>query len=365
MRVIVSGGGTGGHIYPGVAIAKKIQEKDKNSEILFIGSKNGLEGDLVPKEGFNIKFIEVEGLNKKISLKTFSAITKVFKGYSEAKKIIEDFKPDVVIGTGGYVCGPVVLSASRKKIPTIIHEQNAIPGMTNKMLSKFCRKIAITFKEAKDYFPKDKVIYTGNPIRSKILEADKATSREKLGFSKDRKLILVVGGSRGAKNLNNAFVDIIPQINKKNLQVLFITGEVGYNDITKEISKREYKLGENIKVLPYLYEMETALAACDIIISRAGATILSEITALSIPAILIPSPYVANNHQDFNANALENKGAAIKLKESDLKENILEEKLFSLVDDDNKLKDMKEKSKSIGIINASDKIYDIVCNLIK
>lgn len=364
MKVIVSGGGTGGHIYPGVAIAKKIQEKDKTAEILFIGSENGLEGKLVPKEGFNIEFIEVEGLNKKISSKTFSSIKKVFRGYSQAKKIIREFEPDIVIGTGGYVCGPVVLSASRRKIPTIIHEQNAIPGMTNKILSKFCRKIAITFEEAKEFFPSEKVIYTGNPIRNQILKADKKEAREKLGFSQDKKLVLIVGGSRGAKNINNTVIDIMPDFVKNDIQVLFITGEVGYNDIVGEISKRNYKLNDNIKILPYLYEMENALAACDIIISRAGATILSEITALSIPAILIPSPYVANNHQDFNANALESKGAAIKLKESDLNGELLSKSVLSLINDNEKLSCMRKSSKSMGILDASDKIYSIICELL-
>lgn len=363
MRVIISGGGTGGHIYPGVAIAKKIKEYDENAEILFIGSKNGLEGKLVPKEGFNIKFIEVEGLNKKVSAKTISAVGKAFKGCSMANKIIKEFKPDIVVGTGGYVCGPVVLSASLKGIPTIIHEQNAIPGMTNKILSKVVKKIAVTFKESEQYFPKKKVIYTGNPIRSQILNADPVVSREKLGFSKDKKLVLVVGGSRGAKNVNKAAIDMLPDIKKNNMQMLFITGEVGYKDIMADIEKKGYNLSDDIKVLPYLYEMENALAACDIIISRAGATILSEITALGIPSILIPSPYVANNHQELNANSVEKNGAAVKVKESELKDNILGKTLVSIINDSEKMKSMKTASKNIGILDAADKIYRIILSL--
>ncbi|MEG0370787.1 MAG: undecaprenyldiphospho-muramoylpentapeptide beta-N-acetylglucosaminyltransferase [Clostridium sp.] len=365
MRIIVSGGGTGGHIYPGVAIAKKIKEQNNSAEILFIGSENGLEGKLVPKEGFNIKLIEVEGLNKKVSMKTFTSIKKVFKGYSQANKIIKDFNPDIVIGTGGYVCGPVVLAAALKGIPTVIHEQNAIPGMTNKILSKFVKKIAVTFKESSKFFPSSKVMYTGNPIRDQILKANRNISRDKLGFDKNKSLILAVGGSRGAKNLNNAVLDIVPEINKQNKQLLFITGEGQYNQIIKEAENRGYKVGENIKILPYLYEMENALAACDIIISRAGATILSEVTALAIPAILVPSPYVANNHQEINANALENVGAAIKIHEKDLKSGVLSKQLFSLTSSSESLNQMKKASKSIGIIDASDKIYDIILNLIK
>lgn len=365
MRVIVSGGGTGGHIYPGVAIAKKIKEKHNDVEILFVGSENGLEGKLVPKEGFKIKLIQVEGLNKKVSAKTFSAVKKVFKGYSQASKIIKEFKPDVVVGTGGYVCGPVVLAASLKGIPTIIHEQNAIPGMTNKILSKFVKRIAITFKESKNYFPEKKVVYTGNPIRNQILKANRDVAREKLGFSKDKMLILAVGGSRGAKNLNNAVVNAIPEIKKNGYGLLFITGEGGYENIKDEVSARGYDLGEDIKILPYLYEMENALAACDIIISRAGATILCEVTALSIPAILIPSPYVANNHQELNANALENKGAAIKIHEKDLDSGILSKELFSLASSKESLENMKKASKSMGITDASDKIYNIIMEMIR
>ncbi|MEG2891780.1 MAG: undecaprenyldiphospho-muramoylpentapeptide beta-N-acetylglucosaminyltransferase [Clostridium sp.] len=365
MKVIVSGGGTGGHIYPGVAIAKKIKENNKDVEILFVGSNNGLEKTLVPKEGFDIKLIEVEGLNKKVSLKTFSSVKKVFKGYSMASNIIKEFKPDIVIGTGGYVCGPVVLSAAMKGIPTIIHEQNAIPGMTNKILSKFVKKIGITFEESGKFFNEKKVVYTGNPIRSQILSANRKVAREKLGFSEDIIVTLAVGGSRGAKNLNEAVVNMIEDIKSQNMGLLFITGEAQYDTIMKNIKDKGIVLNDNIKVLPYLYEMENALAACDVIVTRAGATILSEVTALAIPAILIPSPYVANNHQELNANALERVGAGIKLSESDLPSGILSKKLITLASSKDSLMEMKKASKSIGIVDASDKIYDIIKELVK
>jgi UDP-N-acetylglucosamine--N-acetylmuramyl-(pentapeptide) pyrophosphoryl-undecaprenol N-acetylglucosamine transferase len=367
MKVIISGGGTGGHIYPGVAIAKKIIEKHPDSSILFIGSENGLEKKIVPKEGFNIKYITVEGLNKKISLKTISSIKKAFKGYFQATKIIKDFKPDIVIGTGGYVCGPVVLSAALKGIPTLIHEQNAFPGVTNKLLSRFVSKIAITFKEAEKYFPKNKVIYTGNPIRSQILKIDRSKSREVWGLEKDKPVVLVVGGSRGAKNINNAVANIIPDIHREGIQLIFVTGENQYQEIIKNFSENgiDYKNLKGIKILPYIYNMQDALGACDLIVTRAGATIISEITALGIPAILIPSPYVANNHQEYNAIALEENGAGIIIKESQLKDDIFKEQIINIVKNKDMLSRMSINSKKLAVPNAADNIYEIIIELIE
>lgn len=366
MRIIISGGGTGGHIYPGVAIAKKVKEKYKDSEILFIGSKNGLEKKLIPKEGFKISYITVEGLNKKLSLKTPAALYKVFKGYFQASAIIKQFKPDIVIGTGGYVCGPVVLAAALKGIPTLIHEQNAFPGMTNKILAHFVSKIAVTFKESEKYFPKNKVVYTGNPIRNEILNTSKLKSRKIWGFDINKPLILVVGGSRGAKNINDAVVEIIPDLVKNNIQLLFVTGELQYDEIIKKLNyKNMDSKFKGIVVEPFIYNMQDALGACDIIISRAGATILSEITSLGIPAILIPSPYVANNHQEYNAILLEQNGAAVLIKESQLKSDIFKEQIFNLVNNKEMLSKMSVNSFKLAVIDASDKICKIIEDLLK
>ncbi|TDT61858.1 undecaprenyldiphospho-muramoylpentapeptide beta-N-acetylglucosaminyltransferase [Fonticella tunisiensis] len=367
MKVIISGGGTGGHIYPGIAIARKIKEKEQDSRIYFIGSHNGLEKKLVPKEGFNIDLIEVEGLNKKFSLKTFSSIVKVFKGYAEARRLIKKYNPDVVIGTGGYVCGPVVLAAALKGIPTLIHEQNAFPGITNKILARFVNKIAITFKEAEQYFPKGKVVYTGNPIRSQLLKANKQKARENWGFDMNRPLILVVGGSRGARNINNAVVDALEDINREGIQLLFITGENQYDDVIMQIEKKGINLKkfDGIKVVPYVYNMQDALGACDLIVSRAGATIISEITAMGIPAIIIPSPYVANNHQEYNAMALEENGAAIVIKESQLKDDIFKDQVLSIIKNKEMLHKMSENSKKISKIDAADNIYQIIKSMLQ
>jgi UDP-N-acetylglucosamine--N-acetylmuramyl-(pentapeptide) pyrophosphoryl-undecaprenol N-acetylglucosamine transferase len=366
VRIIISGGGTGGHIYPGVAIGKKILEKMPDAKILFVGSKNGLEKKLVPREGFDIKYITVEGLNKKFTIKKIGSFFKVFKGYFQSLNIIKEFKPDIVVGTGGYVCGPVVLAASMKNIPTLIHEQNAFPGMTNKMLSRFVSKIAINFKESEEYFPKNKVVYTGNPIRSQFTKTDKAKSRIDMKFDINKPLLLVVGGSRGARNINNAVVNIIPQLMQSGIQLLFITGENEYENVKTKLKSINMDINslKGIKIIPYCFNMDEAMAACDLIISRAGATVLSEITALGIPSILIPSPFVANNHQEYNARAIERNGAAIVITESQLESDILREQVINIINNKQVLKEMSANAKKLSNIDAADKIYEIIINLV-
>lgn len=360
MKVIIAGGGTGGHINPGIAIAKKIKEKHSDASILFIGTEKGLEKKIVPKEGFKIKFISVEGLNKKLSIGTIKSAFVGLKGYFEASKIIREFKPDIVIGTGGYVCGPVVLSANLKGIPTIIHEQNAIPGVTNKLLSKFATKIAISFKESEKYFPKSKVIFTGNPVKDAIINLNRDKAKDFWGIDKDKPTVFVVGGSRGAKNINNAIAEMIPRFYDENVQLIFVTGENQYEETMKNIEKSKIKNSKGIKILPFIFNMQDALGACDLIVSRAGATTLSEITAVGVPAILIPSPYVANNHQEYNAIALEENGAAIVIKENQLKDNVLSEQIFNIIKNKETLNSMAANSKKLAVLDATDNIYKII-----
>ncbi|KRQ86585.1 UDP-N-acetylglucosamine--N-acetylmuramyl-(pentapeptide) pyrophosphoryl-undecaprenol N-acetylglucosamine transferase [Caloramator mitchellensis] len=363
MRIIISGGGTGGHIYPGIAIAKKIQEYNPEAKIIFVGSENGLEKKLVPHEGFEIRFISVEGLNKKISLKTFSALKNVFKGFVQSIDIVKDFKPDIVIGTGGYVCGPIVLAASLRGIPTIIHEQNAFPGMTNKLLAHFVNKIAITFKETEKYFPKNKVVFTGNPIRESIIIKKEKADKSYWGLSVDKPMLLVVGGSRGATRINDTIVEIIPKLIQNDIQLLFVTGEKEYDKIIKRIEKMDIQSDRRIVIKPYLFNIDMALNSADLIISRAGATIISEITALGIPSILIPSPNVANNHQEYNALALEQNGAAIVIKESQLETNVFADQVINLILNKEKLSKMSSNAKKLAVLDATDKIYDIITEL--
>lgn len=362
MKVIITGGGTGGHINPGIAIAKKLKEMHGDANILFIGTENGLEKKMVPKEGFDIQFITVEGLNKKLSLDTIKSAFAGLKGYRRASRILKEYKPDIVVGTGGYVCGPVVLSAFFHGIPTVIHEQNAIPGVTNKILSKVATQIAISFKESEKFFPSAKVKFTGNPVKEQIINLNRDKAIEVWGFDKTKPILFVVGGSRGAKNINNAVTDLIPKLIEENIQLIFVTGENGYNTTIKKLEEAKINIKnlKGVKILPFIYNMQDALGACDLIVSRAGATTLSEVTAVGIPAILIPSPYVANNHQEYNAIVLEENGAAILIKESQLNQNILGEQIINIIKNKDTLKRMAQNSKQMAVMDAGDNIYGLI-----
>ncbi|MDD3838975.1 MAG: undecaprenyldiphospho-muramoylpentapeptide beta-N-acetylglucosaminyltransferase [Clostridia bacterium] len=365
MKVVIAGGGTGGHIYPGIAIAKYLQSRDKDIDIIFIGTRKGLEMDLVPREGYKLELISVSGFERKISFDTLLTVKKAFKGLSESKRILRQFKPDIVIGTGGYVCGPVVFSSWLMGIPAIIHEQNVIPGVANKLSAKFVKKIAISFEESKKYFKnKSKLVYTGNPIRGEILKADRKKALASLGLSEDTPIIMSAGGSRGARPLNEAMVDLIDKNIKRNrrYQVIMSTGKNQYEHVLGMLKDKKIDVDKtkNIRVLPYIYEMENALAASDIVISRAGAIMLSELTALGIPSVLVPSPYVANNHQEYNARALEKAGASIVILEKDLKNIDLESKVFQMINNDKKLKFMRFNSQKLACTDADEKIYNII-----
>lgn len=364
MKVLISGGGTAGHINPGIAIAKYIKSKNPDCEIIFIGTQKGLETKLVPRENFELKLIKVRGFKRKLSVDTLVAIKELFQGLHEARSIIKQFKPDIVIGTGGYVCGPVVFNAATMGIPTLIHEQNAFPGVTNKLLSRFVDKVAISFKESEKFFKnKKKVVFTGNPIRSELLNTDRKAAREKLKIEKDKPLVVIFGGSRGAEPINNAVSELISSHKDENsFHMLFATGEAQYDKIVKRLGNYSSKY---INVVPYIYDMADVMAAADLVVCRAGAITLSELTALGVPAILIPSPYVTANHQEYNARALEKQGAGIVILEKNLNHNLLYEQINYLLKDRNKLKEMAENSKNMGITNASEKIYGIIEELLK
>lgn len=363
MKVLVSGGGTAGHINPGIAIAKYIKSKNPNCEILFIGTQKGLETKLVPRENFELKLIKVRGFKRKLSTDTLVAVKELFQGLHEARSIIKEFKPDIVIGTGGYVCGPVVFNAARMKIPTLIHEQNAFPGVTNKLLSRFVDKVAISFEESEKFFKNGKkVVFTGNPIRSELLNTDRKAAREKLGIEKDKPFVVIFGGSRGAEPINKTVSELISlHKDERKFYLLFATGEAQYDKIMKRLGNLNSKY---IKVVPYIYNMAEVMAASDLVVSRAGAITLSELTALGVPSILIPSPYVTANHQEYNARALEKQGAGIVILEKNLNHNILYEQISDLLKDRDKLGEMAANSKKMGITNASEKIYDIIEELL-
>lgn len=364
MKVLISGGGTGGHVYPAIAIANKLKDEIEEVEILFVGTKNGIESEIVPKAGYELKTITVQGFRRKISVDNLKRIVKLFKGLEQSRRIVKKFKPDIVIGTGGYVCGPVVLNASINKIPTIIHEQNAFPGITNKILSKFVSKILISFEDAKKYFKdKDNVVLTGNPVRKEILISDKIFSRKKLGVNEDKRMILCVGGSGGATKLNDSMKKIIPRLVKEDIQFIHVTGKTHYDKFVKSLEVQNFRGCQ--KVVPYLDDMASALAACDLVICSAGAITLAEVTALSKPSIVIPKAYTAENHQEFNAKSIEKKDAGIAILEKQLTYKKLEDIIFKILGDREKLAQMSKNSGKIGNSKAIDNIYEEIMEVLK
>lgn len=366
MKYLVSGGGTGGHIYPALAIAKEIQLNDKDAEILYVGTSTGLEAELVPKEGIEFTAIRVKGMPRKLNKDSFIAMKELLIGLRQSNKIIKEFKPDIVIGTGGYVSGPIVYMAKRNKVPAIIHEQNAFPGITNKILSRYVDRVAVTFQESKKYFKyPERVVLTGNPIRREILNVDREKAYKELKINKNIPMILSFGGSGGQKKLNDAIIKLIEknQFNN-NIQILHITGKRLYKDFMDELKAKGINLRNNIRVLPYLYEMPLALNIADLVITSAGAITLAEISAIGIPSILIPKSYTAENHQEYNARAFEKANASIVILEKDLQGDILDKKIFELLNNKNKLKSMSDNSLKLGNVDATAQIVGIIDELL-
>jgi len=356
MRVIVSAGGTGGHIYPALAIINKIKDMEPNSEILYIGTHNRMECDIVPKMGINFKSIEIYGLNRKKIYKNFKVINCFLKSIKECKKIIKEFNPDVVIGVGGYVTSPVIYSAKKLGYKTLIHEQNSIPGKSNLFLSRYSDVIAVSFESTlKDF--KGNVIFTGNPC-SEDAKKKSPISKDTLNLSRSKKLVLIVMGSLGSSRINEFIVSTLNLFKNKDYEVLFVTGKNDYENISKN------KFSSNVIIVPYVNELTRVMKCTDLIISRAGASTLSEIIALQVPSILIPSPYVTNNHQYKNALDLVNKNAAMMIEEKDLKDDILVKNIDLIINDEEKIKEMKNNLKSMDIDNSATKIYYIIKKLV-
>ncbi len=367
MKYLVTGGGTGGHIYPALAIAKEIKTRHKDAEILYVGTEKGLESELVPKEGIDFKTIRVKGMPRRINKESLIAAKELLNGINDSRKIIKDFNPDIVIGTGGYVCGPVVYMGKRKKIPALIHEQNAFPGITNKILSRYVDKVAVTFDESKKYFKyPEKVINTGNPIRKEIFKVNIEESYKLMGINREKAFILSFGGSGGQKKLNDGMLELIKSASiNKDIQIIHVTGKRLYEEFMKEIKSHGIKLNNEIRVLPYLYEMPQAMNIASLVVTSAGAITLAEISSIGIPSILVPKAYTAENHQEFNARSFEEKGASIVILEKDLRDNILKDQVYSLINDKNKLNEMSKSSKRLGIRDAAEKIVDEIDLLLK
>ncbi|MFN1889421.1 undecaprenyldiphospho-muramoylpentapeptide beta-N-acetylglucosaminyltransferase [Clostridioides difficile] len=359
MKVLLSGGGTGGHVYPAIAIANKIRDEHPDAEIIFVGTEKGIESEIVPKYGFELKTVTVQGFKRKIDFDNVKRVFKLFKGLEQSRKIVKKFKPDIVIGTGGYVSGPVLFNASMGKIPAIIHEQNSFPGVTNKILSKTVTKVLTSFEDSHKRFPEaaeDKLVFTGNPVRKEILLSRKNIARKNLSISDEKRMVLCYGGSGGSRKINDAMRLVIKNMVNEDIAFIFATGKSYYDEFMGSIS--DINLKPYQKVVPYLEDMANALAASDLVIGSAGAISLAEITALGKPSIIIPKAYTAENHQEYNAKSIEKQGAGIAILEKNLTPESLNTAVFKLLGDRELLVDMANASKTIGKPEAIDLIYD-------
>ena len=357
MRVVISAGGTGGHIYPAIAIINKIKSEEPNSDILYIGTSDRMEKDIIPELG--IKYVELEicGFKRKLTFENIKVLIKFLKSREKCKKIIKDFDPEIVIGAGGYVTAPVIWAAKKLGKKTFIHEQNSVVGLSNKYLTKYADKIGVSFESTMKYFPKNKVVLTGNPCSQKAILIKKA-KKEDYGLSKDKKLVLIVMGSLGSKTINDKIFSFLDAFRNKDYEVLFVTGNSYYEKI------KNNKYPKNIKVVPFIYELPSIMKVTDLMITRAGASTMSEIMALAVPAIFIPSPYVTNNHQYKNAMDLVNKNAALILEEK----NLTKEALIKLIDDTllntKNYNEIKNNLKNIGIKDSGERIYELLKGMI-
>lgn len=367
MRVIMTGGGTGGHIYPAVAIADEIRRRDKDAEILFVGAEIGMEGELVPKSGYDIRLMPVQGFERGQILCNIGILRNLHKSNRMSKKIISDFKPDVVIGTGGFASAPVVKTAQKMGIPTYIHEQNAFPGISNKMQEGKAVRVFLGFAEGSKYFKHpEKHIVVGNPVREEFVNADRLRARAELGFGENDFVLLAFGGSQGAGRVNKAMMKVIEAFNgMKDVRVCLGTGKHYYDIIMNEFKDMNVELEDNIKVMRYIEDMPKYLSAADLVVSRSGALTVAEVTVCGVPAIFIPSPNVSGNHQFFNAQAVSIGGGALIVEEKDLDNDKLIETIHRLKNDPEVLKDMSEKSRACAEPDSVKLIYDNVISTYK
>ncbi len=357
MKILVSGGGTGGHIYPALSLIQAIQEKDEDHEVLYIGTDKGLESRIIPEANIPFKTIQIQGLSRSLSFHNIKTAWLFLQSLREVKKIIKAFQPDIVLGTGGYVCAPVVYQAARLNIPTMIHEQNSVPGLTNKFLAKYVDAICTCFSQTQDYFPKNKVHLTGNPRAQEVVHIEKSDILKEFDLDPKKPTVLIFGGSRGALTLQKAFLESYEVLANKPYQILYSSGTIYYEDIPESLKNHKIK---NIVVRPYIRQMEQVLPNIDLVVSRAGATSIAEFTALGLPTILIPSPNVTNDHQTKNAQALLEFGATQLLTDQTFDGKELVNAIDQLMLDDHAREDMSLAARQLGFPNASDTIIQLM-----
>ncbi len=367
----MTGGGTGGHVNPAIAIANNIRENEPSSVIEFVGTSRGIENKLVPKEGYRLHHVEVQGFKRKLTPYNIKSAWLAFTSPKKAKKLLREFKPDIVIGTGGYVCWPLLKAAAAMGIPTAIHESNAIPGVAVKMLARYVDRIYTNFDATAcalgEVYAK-KVVKVGNPIKPQFSSLKYDEARKLLGIDgKYKHLLLSCGGSMGAEKVNDEMLDFMRDYTKKHPELLHIhsTGSIEYEAAMAKV--REYGLEEceNIRVQEYIYNMPELMAAADIVVSRAGAMTLSELAALQKCCLLIPSPHVADNHQYKNAKVLADAGAAVLFEEKELSDGVMREELASLLADKTRRESMSKNIEKFALYNANREIYFDICKLVR
>ena len=363
LRIIISGGGTGGHIFPAVSIANAIKAKHPEAKILFVGADGRMEMQRVPAAGYEIKGLPIKGFDRANKLKNIEVLCKLWKSLRMARQIIKDFKPQVAVGVGGYASGPTLNVCASKGIPCLIQEQNSYAGVTNKLLSKKASKICVAYEGMDRFFPADKIIMTGNPVRQNVLSTPLSVeeSRESFGLDPNKKTILLVGGSLGARTINRSVIEHLDLIKQSDVQFIWQTGKFYHQQILDSMKGKELP---NLKIMDFISDMGAAYKAADLVISRAGASSISEFQLIGKPVILVPSPNVAEDHQTKNAMALVNKDAALCVKDVDAPDTLIKLALDTITNDE-KLASLSENVKKMGLKNSAEIIADEVIKLIK
>lgn len=364
MKVVISAAGTGGHINPGIAVANKIMEKEPNSEIVFFGTERGLENDLVPRAGYKLEKIEAYGIENPLSIQNFKQMIKTYKSRKVVKEFLERFKPDIVLGMGGYICGPVFWAANSKKIPTVLHESNAYPGRAVKMFAKKANKVLLGFADSKDRLPGVKnTVVTGNPTKVKkinISDEMRVEILKQLGLNSNLPTVLVFGGSQGARKINETVIDIIINGRNDKYQFIWATGPSQFDIVKEKLSEHniDIKNVKNAKVVPYIYNMEELMNTADVIVCRSGAMTITEIAIVQKPAIFIPLPSFSANRQEDNARVLEKLDAAKVILNDESNGEILNKYIYEIISDRERMISMGQNAGKIAVTDVEEKIYN-------
>ena len=358
-RIIISGGGTGGHIFPAVAIANAIKRLRPDAQVQFVGAEGRMEMEKVPAAGYDIVGLPVAGFDRKRLWRNVGVLLKLRKSLKKARRLVRDFKPDIAIGVGGYASGPMLKAAQRSGIPTLLQEQNSYAGVTNKLLAKKARRICVAYEGMERFVPSDKIVMTGNPVRAEVLQArDAAKAREAFGLDAGRATVLIVGGSLGARTLNESMRAGLDRLQSAGVQLIWQTGKVMADEWQKCGKGRK-----GLVVTPFIADMANAYAAADLVVSRAGAGAISEIELLGKPSVLVPSPNVAEDHQTKNARALESRGAAVLVTDADARATLVDN-IISLIEDSDRLKSMGSAAAAMAQRDSDTRIAQIALDLI-